>query len=83
VALTWVSKMQPRVLRRLQLATERGRTLGFVFRALTARRESSSAVLRLAVEPAGRSVDQRARITLLKSRGGLHGCIELSWPLPV
>lgn len=76
-ALTWVRRPHARDVRRLQLAAERGRTLGILFRALRAAREASCAALRLAVEPAGQG---GARITLLKSRGGLRGSIELPWP---
>jgi hypothetical protein len=74
-ALGWISKPRARDLRRLQLAAERGRTLGILFRTLRAARESSSAVLRLILEPA----EQGARITLLKSRGGHRGSIDVVW----
>jgi hypothetical protein len=73
--LGWISKPRARDLRRLQLAAERGRTLGVLFRTLRAARESSSAVLRLILEPA----EQGARITLLKSRGGYRGSIDVVW----
>jgi cell division inhibitor SulA/protein ImuA len=75
--LAWVREVKLRAMRRLQLATERGRTLGFLFRTLTARtlRESSVAALRLAVEPAA----QGTRVRFLKSRGGSRGTVELSW----
>ncbi len=71
VALTWAQRVPARALRRLQLATERGRTLAFLFRPLSARtlREPSPAVLRLSVQPAGEGV----RLTVLKSRGGSRG----------
>jgi hypothetical protein len=74
-ALGWISKPRARDLRRLQLAAERGRTLGILFRTLRAARESSSAVLRLVLEPA----EQGVRITFLKSRGGRRGSIEVVW----
>jgi hypothetical protein len=64
-----------RDIRRLQLAAERGRTLGVLFRPRRAARESSSAVLRMVVEPA----EQGVRVTLLKSRGGKRGSIDLTW----
>jgi cell division inhibitor SulA/protein ImuA len=75
--LTWMQRIEPRALRRLQLATERGRTLGFLLRTLTRRatRESSCAALRLTVEPAG----EATRLTLLKSRGGLKGSFEIDF----
>jgi protein ImuA len=71
VVLAWAQRVQPRASRRLQLATERGRTLAFLFRALSARTlpEPSPAALRLAVEPAS----EGARLTVLKSRGGSRG----------
>jgi cell division inhibitor SulA len=75
VALGWVGKVTARSLRRLQLAAERGRTLGVLFRAQGAAREPSCAVLRLWVEPAIRGI----RLRLLKSRGGQRDWVTLSW----
>jgi cell division inhibitor SulA/protein ImuA len=79
VSLSWVRRVQSRALRRLQLATEHGRTLGIVFRALTSRnaRESSCAALRIALHP----IQSGLRVTLLKSRGGLPGAIEVHFPV--
>jgi len=76
VVLAWIREVRPRAMRRLQLATERGRTLAFVLRTLTARtaRESSGAALRLAVEPHA----EGTRVRLVKSRGGLRGSVELT-----
>jgi cell division inhibitor SulA/protein ImuA len=65
-------------IRRLQLAAEKGRALGVLFRPQRAASESSSAVLRVTVEPA----EQGARVTLLKSRGGQRGSIDLTWHQP-
>jgi cell division inhibitor SulA/protein ImuA len=65
-ALAWVQAARPRDLRRLQLATGRGRTLGFVFRSLAAAREASPAELRLSIAPRAGGVE----VALLKSRGG-------------
>jgi hypothetical protein len=73
--LGWITKPRAKDLRRLQLAAERGRTLGILFRTLRAARESSSAVLRLVLEPA----EQGVRITFLKSRGGRRGSIDVVW----
>ena len=70
------AELQVRQIRRWQLAAERGRTLGVLFRPLRAAREFSNAVLRVLVQPA----EQGARVTLLKSRGGRRGAIDLSWP---
>jgi len=74
-ALGWISTPRAREIRRLQLAAERGRTLGILFRTLRAARESSSAVLRLVLEPA----EQGVNLTLLKSRGGRRGSINVVW----
>lgn len=74
VVLTWMKRVQPRASRRLQLATERGRTLAFLFRAFSARalKEPSAAALRLAVQPASEG-REGVRLTVLKSRGGARG----------
>jgi hypothetical protein len=76
MALAWATRSpRARAIRRLQLAAERGKTLGVLFRPLRAARESSAAVLRIVVEPKA----EGARITLLKSRGGARGSIEVQW----
>jgi cell division inhibitor SulA/protein ImuA len=67
--------MRERDIRRLQLAAEKGRTLGVLFRPRQAANESSSAMLRMMVEP----MEQGIRVTLLKSRGGQRGSIDLDW----
>jgi hypothetical protein len=79
IALAWAARSPcPRGIRRLHLAAERGKTLGVLFRPQRASLESSPAILRLTVEsrPSG------ARVTLLKSRGGARGSIDLSWRTP-
>jgi protein ImuA len=73
IALAWLRSALPRQIRRLHLAAERGATLGVLFRPLQAARDSSPAALRVAVEP----VAAGARVTLLKSRGGARGTIDL------
>ena len=73
IALAWLRNALPRQIRRLHLAAEKGATLGVLFRPREAARDSSPAALRVAVEPAGPG----ARVTLLKSRGGARGTIEL------
>jgi cell division inhibitor SulA len=76
VALAWaVHDPRTREIRRLQLAAERGKALGVLFRPQRAARQSSPAVLRMAVEssPGG------GRLTLLKSRGGARGSVEVEW----
>jgi hypothetical protein len=76
VALAWaVRNPRTREIRRLQLAAERGKTLGVLFRPQRAVRQSSPAVLRIAVESRPTGV----RLTLLKSRGGARGSIEVEW----
>jgi len=76
IALAWATRSpRARAIRRLQLAAEHGKSLGVLFRPLRAARESSAAVLRVAVEP---NLDG-ARVTLLKSRGGARGSIDVRW----
>jgi hypothetical protein len=76
VALAWaVRDPRTREIRRLQLAAERGKTLGILFRPQRAARQSSPAVLRMAVE----STPTGVRLTLLKSRGGARGSVEVEW----
>jgi hypothetical protein len=74
IVLAWAKKPRAKEIRRLQLAAERGRTLGVLFRPHQAARESSHAVARMAIEPAAHGM----RVTLLKSRGGVRGSIELN-----
>ena len=75
-ALAWARRPKPRELRRLQLAAERGRTLGVLFRPRSAAREASPAVLRLGVTALAAGV----QVSVLKGRGADHGTIELIWP---
>jgi len=77
--LAWARSLPAREVRRLQLAAERGRTLGILFRPRRAAREPSCAVLRARLEPAGQD-GLAGQFTLLKSRGGLHRPIRLVWP---
>src|ERR1700720_3768852 len=72
-ALGWARQVKPREIRGLQLAAERGRALGVLFRPRRAAREPSAAVLRLSLEPCAAGV----RITLLKGRGA-HGSVDLN-----
>jgi len=72
VVLTWITRpLRPRIVRRLQLATQRGRTLAFLLRPWSARvaQEPSHALLRLGIEPRGTGV----LVSILKSRGGATG----------
>jgi hypothetical protein len=75
-ALAWARRPQPRALRRLQLAAERGRTLGVLFRPRGAVRQPPTAVLRLGLEPAASGM----RVMLLKARSACRGAVELPWP---
>jgi cell division inhibitor SulA len=78
VALAWaVQSPRPRAIRRLQLAAEKGKGLGFLFRPHQASQESSPAMLRIVVEALAAGV----RLTLLKSRGGARGSIDINWPI--
>ncbi|HEY6823272.1 MAG TPA: translesion DNA synthesis-associated protein ImuA [Steroidobacteraceae bacterium] len=74
--LGWARQPKPREIRRLQLAAERGRTLGVLFRPRRAAREASAAVLRLSLEPLVAGV----RLTLLKGRSAHRGVLDLPWP---
>ena len=74
--LGWVRQPKARELRRLQLAAERGRTLGVLFRPRSAVGAASAAVLRLSLEPLAAGV----RITLLKGRSTRRDALDLSWP---
>lgn len=74
-ALAWARRPKPRDIRRLQLAAERGHTLGVLFRPRHAAREASAAVLRLGLKASGGGV----RVTLLKGRSVRRGAVELSW----
>jgi hypothetical protein len=73
--LAWAPRAPSRDIRRLQLAAEKGRALGVLFRPVAVAKESSNAVLRAIVEP----TEQGARVSLLKSRGGHRGSVELAW----
>ena len=74
--LGWVRQPKPRDIRRLQLAAERGRTLGVLFRPQRAAREASAAALRLSIEPLAAGV----RVTLIKGRSAHRGALDLTWP---
>jgi len=74
--LGWMRRPKMRDIRRLQLAAERGRTLGVLFRPRRAAREASAAVLRLAVEPLAAGV----RLTLIKGRSARRDALDLPWP---
>lgn len=77
--LGWARQPKARELRRLQLAAERGRTLGVLFRPRRAAREASPAVLRLSLEPLSAGM----RVRLLKGRGVVNGAVDLPNPAGV
>ena len=64
--LCWPQHADDRALRRLQVAAETGRCLGFAFRPASAARNPSPAALRIAVE-----THPAAQLRVIKSRGGL------------
>lgn len=67
--LLWREEVEPRALRRLQLAAETGGGLGVLFRSLRYAGESSPAALRLRLRGiAGRG--RRLEVAVLKRRGG-------------
>jgi protein ImuA len=73
VVLTWITQpLKPRIVRRLQLATQRGRTLAFLLRPWSSRvaQEPSHALLRLGIEPQNQGDHRGVRLSILKSRGG-------------
>jgi hypothetical protein len=69
IVLAWPGEMQVAQLRRLQLAAERGRCLGVLFRGARTARQSSPAALRLRVRPAPLGLE----VEVLKRRGGWSG----------
>jgi hypothetical protein len=67
LVMAWPQRIQPVVLRRLQLAAEEGGTIGVLFHGLHG--GSTPAALRLAVAPA----DDGLEVRVLKARGGWVG----------
>jgi cell division inhibitor SulA len=70
--LCWPRQVDDKALRRLQVAAESGRTLGFVFRDRRAALNASPAALRLQLEAEA--------IRVLKCRGGLPPSRALPFP---
>jgi hypothetical protein len=64
--LVWPDTLDNRASRRLQLAAEKGRSLGIAFRPLEAEAQASAAALRLVLTAGEKGTDVR----ILKSRGG-------------
>lgn len=64
--LGWLNNDNPKVLRRLQLAAEAGKTTGFIFRPKRYAQQQSNAALRLYVELHPRGL----LVKIIKCRGG-------------
>jgi len=75
--LMWLRNLEDRPLRRLQLAAERGRSWGVLFRPPEAARRPSPAALRLTVTPAETGV----AVQVIKCRGAAGGRAPLTLPL--
>lgn len=74
--LCWPQQADDRTLRRLQVAAETGRCLGFAFRPLRAARNPSPAALRIVIDAKPR------QLRVLKCRGGLAPTQPIPFPLP-
>ena len=72
--LCWPGKVSERALRRLQVAAESGRSLGFCTRPLSMASQPSPAALRLCIDA------QPSQIRVLKCRGGLPPSRPLALP---
>jgi hypothetical protein len=74
----WPEKANERMLRRLQIAAERGDTIGFLIRSPSALREPSWARYRLLVEACcSPEQSRRWKITLIRSHSQQQKVIEL------
>jgi len=75
--VAWPTAIKDREVRRLQLAAEAGRSIGFLFRSTSAALEASPAATRLRLKS---SEDGSLRVEILKCRGGRSGvtvtCLE-------
>jgi hypothetical protein len=67
----WLSRAEPAVLRRLQLAAETGEATGILFRPAAAVARPSPAALRLTIRPAASGW----WVEVLKQRGGWGGAV--------
>jgi hypothetical protein len=77
-AVCWPSRANERMLRRLQIAAERGGTLGFLIRTPNALREPSWARYRLLIEArSSPRASRRWQVTLLRSQTQQQSVIEL------
>lgn len=81
--LAWPRRCDERSLRRLQLAAERGRSLGLLFRSESALEQASPAALRLNLRSTGGEPEARqTRVRLVKRRGGGPKALDLSLGTP-
>lgn len=67
--LFWPNDLDPRSLRRLQLAAEAGGSVGLLYRPLRAAAQASPAALRVALEPHVGDPQSALSIRILKRRG--------------
>ena len=79
MALAWLPRVNPRAIRRLQLAAEQGRALGVLYRSQRFAQLASPAMLRVLLEPLNEGGRYGARLRLLKSRGGSREPIDVTW----
>jgi hypothetical protein len=68
--VAWPQAIKDRDVRRLQLAAEAGRSVGFLYRPLVAAMEASPAAVRLKLQ---RDSSGRSKIDVLKCRGARSG----------
>lgn len=68
--LAWPDRIHGREIRRLQLAAEAGRSIGFLYREAHAAREASPAALRLKLQP---QAGGELAVEILKCRSGRSG----------
>ena len=68
--LAWPQQIKDREVRRLQLAAEAGRSIGFLYRSPASAREASPAAVRLKLQA---RVNGGLDIEILKCRGGRSG----------
>jgi hypothetical protein len=71
--LLWSDTRDDRGLRRLQLAAEAGQALAFLYRAPSARCQSSPAALRMVLKPQENAV----RVEIIKARGGHAAAVNI------
>ncbi|MFL6547349.1 MAG: translesion DNA synthesis-associated protein ImuA [Povalibacter sp.] len=77
-ALAWPTSVKDKEIRRLQLAAETGRSIGFIYRAPHAARNASPAAMRLSLQATGSEL----KIDILKCRGGRAGfSVAVNCPL--